>query len=54
MWYVQVAFHSPALIDCLIAHRDALKDVGVLHRNVSLFNLLLILIHDNPGTNFIN
>ncbi|KAF8545761.1 hypothetical protein OG21DRAFT_1491948, partial [Imleria badia] len=35
-------------------HHNALKDAGVLHRNISLFNLLLVLIHDSLGTDFIN
>lgn len=33
-------FHSP--FTCNPAHRDALKKAGILHRDISLFNLLLV------------
>ncbi|KAI9570933.1 hypothetical protein HD554DRAFT_2037123 [Boletus coccyginus] len=36
------------------AHRDALKDADILHRDISLFNLFLVLIHDDLSTDFIN
>ncbi|KAG6374959.1 hypothetical protein JVT61DRAFT_3716 [Boletus reticuloceps] len=35
------------------SHHDALKHAGILHCNVSLFNLL-VLMHDDPNTDFIN
>ena len=39
----------------LVAHRDALKRVHILHHDISLFNLLLVLaMHSNLGEDFLD
>lgn len=50
------ALLSSFIYSRFIAHRDALKDAGILHCDISLFNLLFALVYDdlNLDTDFLN
>ncbi|KAF8124294.1 hypothetical protein EV363DRAFT_1299830 [Boletus edulis] len=53
--FTSLAKFLVGLIDCICAHRDALKDACVLHRDISLFNLLLVAaMQSDLGVDFVD
>ncbi|KAF8548783.1 hypothetical protein OG21DRAFT_1526253 [Imleria badia] len=56
LWVDLLRQYTEGIIDCLHAHHDTLKDTSILHHDISLLNLLFVLVYDdlNLNTDFLN